>query len=122
MRSSSAVEAPLILCRRHHGAKQVPGWRLEQPEPGLLTWTLPSRRRSTVAPEPYPAQSIPAPKIRPGRLAQVSRTIWSAGDRWSTISPVATNVRVTRAELYTQRIFMGVSPVLRKAWSVPAAI
>jgi Domain of unknown function (DUF222) len=43
------------LCRRHHGAKQALGWRLEQPEPGLLTWTLPSGRRYTVAPEPYPA-------------------------------------------------------------------
>jgi hypothetical protein len=36
-------------------AKQAPGWRLEQPEPGLLNWTLPSGRRYTVAPEPYPA-------------------------------------------------------------------
>jgi Domain of unknown function (DUF222) len=43
------------LCRRHHGAKQAPGWRLEQPEPGLLTWTLPSGRRYTVTPQPYPA-------------------------------------------------------------------
>jgi Domain of unknown function (DUF222) len=43
------------LCRRHHQAKQAPGWRLEQPEPGLLTWTLPSGRRYTIAPEPYPA-------------------------------------------------------------------
>jgi hypothetical protein len=43
------------LCRRHHGAKQAHGWRLEQPEPGLLTWTLPSGRRYTTTPEPYPA-------------------------------------------------------------------
>jgi Domain of unknown function (DUF222) len=43
------------LCRRHHQAKQAPGWRLDQPEPGLLTWTLPSGRRYTVTPEPYPA-------------------------------------------------------------------
>jgi hypothetical protein len=43
------------LCRRHHQAKQQPGWRLDQPEPGLLTWTLPSGRRYTTAPEPYPA-------------------------------------------------------------------
>jgi hypothetical protein len=43
------------LCRRHHGAKQALGWRLEQPEPGLLTWTLPSGRRYAVAQEPYPA-------------------------------------------------------------------
>jgi Domain of unknown function (DUF222) len=42
------------LCRQHHGTKQGPGWRLEQREPGILTWTLPSGRRYTVAPEPYP--------------------------------------------------------------------
>jgi hypothetical protein len=43
------------LCRRHHGAKQAPGWHLDQPEPGLLTWTLPSGRRYTTTAEPYPA-------------------------------------------------------------------
>jgi hypothetical protein len=43
------------LCRRHHQAKQAPGWRLEQPEPGLLTWTTPSGRRYATAAEPYPA-------------------------------------------------------------------
>jgi hypothetical protein len=26
------------------------GWHLSQPEPGLLTWTLPSGRRYTTAP------------------------------------------------------------------------
>jgi hypothetical protein len=35
------------LCRRHHEAKQAPGWRLEQPAPGELTWTTPSGRRYT---------------------------------------------------------------------------
>ena len=43
------------LCRQHHQAKQSPGWRLEQPEPGILTWTLPSGRSYTVTAEPYPA-------------------------------------------------------------------
>jgi hypothetical protein len=43
------------LCRRHHQAKQAPGWHLDQPEPGLLTWTLPSGRRYTSTAEPYPA-------------------------------------------------------------------
>ena len=33
------------LCRRHHQAKQARGWRLDQPEPGTLIWTLPSGRR-----------------------------------------------------------------------------
>jgi Domain of unknown function (DUF222) len=43
------------LCRKHHQSKQAPGWRLDQPEPGILTWTAPSGRRYTTAPEPYPA-------------------------------------------------------------------
>ncbi len=42
------------LCRRHHRAKQAQGWRLTQPEPGILTWTLPCGRQVTVTPEPYP--------------------------------------------------------------------
>jgi hypothetical protein len=42
------------LCRRHHQAKQAPGWRLEQPEPGVLIWHLPHGRSYPVRPEPYP--------------------------------------------------------------------
>jgi hypothetical protein len=42
------------LCRRHHRAKQAQGWRLEQPEPGILIWTLPCGRTVTTMPEPYP--------------------------------------------------------------------
>ena len=42
------------LCRRHHQAKQAPGWRLEQPEPGVLIWYLPHGRSYAVRPEPYP--------------------------------------------------------------------
>jgi hypothetical protein len=43
------------LCRRHHQAKQAPGWHLRQPHPGTLTWTFPSGRTRTVTPPPYPA-------------------------------------------------------------------
>ncbi|MGD0687640.1 MAG: HNH endonuclease signature motif containing protein, partial [Streptosporangiaceae bacterium] len=43
------------LCRRHHAAKQAPGWHLQQPQPGVLTWTFPSGRTRTVTPPPYPA-------------------------------------------------------------------
>ena len=43
------------LCRRHHQAKQAPGWQLDQPEPGVLIWTLPSGRQYTTTAEPYPA-------------------------------------------------------------------
>ena len=32
------------LCRHHHRVKQAEGWRLEQPEPGLLVWHTPSGR------------------------------------------------------------------------------
>jgi hypothetical protein len=42
------------LCRRHHRAKQAPGWRLKQPHPGELIWTLPSGRTCTVSAEPCP--------------------------------------------------------------------
>jgi hypothetical protein len=42
------------LCRRHHEAKQAPGWHLAQPHPGELIWTLPSGRQYTVTQEPYP--------------------------------------------------------------------
>ena len=42
------------LCRRHHQAKQAPGWHLDQPQPGTLVWTLPSGRQYTVTPDPYP--------------------------------------------------------------------
>ena len=41
------------LCRRHHAAKQAPGWHLQQPWPGILVWTLPSGRTRTVIPRPY---------------------------------------------------------------------
>ena len=31
-------------CRRHHRAKQAPGWRVTQPVPGVTRWRLPSGR------------------------------------------------------------------------------
>jgi hypothetical protein len=42
------------LCRRHHKAKQAPGWQLTQPEPGVLIWTTPSGRTYSAHPDPYP--------------------------------------------------------------------
>lgn len=42
------------LCRRHHRAKQAPGWHLAQPEPGTMIWTLPSGRTYRTGPDPYP--------------------------------------------------------------------
>jgi hypothetical protein len=40
-------------CRRHHRAKQAPGWQLEQPEPGVMRWTTPSGRVHTTTPTVY---------------------------------------------------------------------
>jgi Domain of unknown function (DUF222) len=40
-------------CRRHHRAKQAPGWNVEQPEPGVTRWTLPNRRSHTTEPTTY---------------------------------------------------------------------
>lgn len=40
-------------CRRHHRAKQAAGWHLEQPEPGVMRWTLPSGRVYTTTPTVY---------------------------------------------------------------------
>jgi len=42
------------VCRHGHRAKQAPGWHLEQPEPGVLVWTMPSGRTYTTRPDPYP--------------------------------------------------------------------
>jgi uncharacterized protein DUF222 len=42
------------LCRRHHRAKQAEGWHLEQPEPGVLIWRVPSGRSYATTPTEYP--------------------------------------------------------------------
>ena len=42
------------LCRRHHRCKQAEGWRLEQPQPGVLIWRAPSGRSYTTSPTEYP--------------------------------------------------------------------
>jgi hypothetical protein len=41
------------LCRRHHRCKQAEGWRLEQPEPGVLVWRTPSGRSYVTTPTEY---------------------------------------------------------------------
>jgi uncharacterized protein DUF222 len=40
-------------CRRHHKAKQSPGWKVEQSAPGVIRWTLPSGRIHTSHPSSY---------------------------------------------------------------------
>ena len=42
------------LCRRHHRAKQAPGWQLTQPRPGEMRWRLPSGRDYATCADPYP--------------------------------------------------------------------
>jgi hypothetical protein len=41
-------------CRGCHRTKQTPGWRLDQPTPGVFVWHLPNGRRVTSTPDPYP--------------------------------------------------------------------
>ena len=43
------------LCRHHHRCKQAEGWRLDQPEPGVLRWRTPAGRAYTTTPTTYPA-------------------------------------------------------------------
>jgi Domain of unknown function (DUF222) len=43
------------LCRRHHRLKQLRGWDLAQPEPGIFRWTTPAGRSYDIHPDPYPA-------------------------------------------------------------------
>ena len=43
------------LCRHHHRCKQAEGWRLEQPEPGVLVWHTPAGRAYTTTPTQYAA-------------------------------------------------------------------
>jgi hypothetical protein len=41
------------LCRRHHRAKQAPGWHLDQHRPGEMTWRTPSGRVYQTTGDPY---------------------------------------------------------------------
>jgi hypothetical protein len=43
------------LCRHHHRCKQAEGWRLEQPEPGVLVWHTPAGRVYVTGPTQYAA-------------------------------------------------------------------
>jgi hypothetical protein len=43
------------LCRHHHRVKQLQGWRLEQPEPGVLAWVTPSGWTYLTGPTIYAA-------------------------------------------------------------------
>jgi len=40
-------------CRHHHRSKQAPGWRLQQPAPGVFRWTTPSGHTYETRPTRY---------------------------------------------------------------------
>jgi Domain of unknown function (DUF222) len=42
------------FCRTHHKVKQLPGWHVEQPQPGTFRWTRPAGRSYQTQPDPYP--------------------------------------------------------------------
>jgi hypothetical protein len=42
------------LCRTHHQIKQLPGWTLHQPAPGIFKWATPSGRTYTTTPDTHP--------------------------------------------------------------------
>jgi hypothetical protein len=42
------------LCRHHHRCKQSKGWRLTQPQPGVMLWTTPAGRHYRTEPDAYP--------------------------------------------------------------------
>ena len=42
------------LCRHHHRCKQAQGWRLAQPEPGVLAWRTPAGRSYATTPTKHP--------------------------------------------------------------------
>ncbi len=46
------------LCRHHHRIKQLQGWRLEQPEPGVLAWVTPSGWKYITGPTTTQAASV----------------------------------------------------------------
>jgi hypothetical protein len=43
------------LCRAHHILKQLQGWTLTQPRPGVFQWTTPAGRTYTTEPDVHPA-------------------------------------------------------------------
>jgi hypothetical protein len=41
------------LCKKHNLLKERSGWKIEQPQPGTLTFTTPTGKTHTTQPEPY---------------------------------------------------------------------
>jgi hypothetical protein len=47
------------VCRRDHQLKQLPGWTLTQPEPGVFAWITPAGRTYTTGADPTSPTSRP---------------------------------------------------------------
>jgi hypothetical protein len=43
------------LCRRHHRLKQLRGWDLVQPQPGIFRWVTPAGLTYAVQPDRQPS-------------------------------------------------------------------
>jgi hypothetical protein len=41
------------VCHCDHQLKQLPGWTLTQPEPGVFTWITPAGRTYTTGADPH---------------------------------------------------------------------
>jgi len=64
-------------CGTHHKCKHAAGWHLEQPEPGVMRWTLPSGHTRVTYPERYDLQVLAHPTSRVTFVQPGSRRIWS---------------------------------------------
>jgi len=69
-------------CRRHHKAKQSPGWKVEQPEPGITRWTLPNGRTHTTKPTIYSLGVLRRSCLSAGRCATLAGSCIRGGARW----------------------------------------
>jgi hypothetical protein len=72
------------LCRHHHHRKQARGWRLEQPEPGVLIWHTPVGHVYVTRLD-CPAADA---GTTPGAWLRLSRLSWSflsARARWREV-------------------------------------
>jgi hypothetical protein len=59
-----------VLCRRHHRLKtdsdhRPDGWKVQQKQEGILTWTSPTGRRYVTRPRRFPGESLPEPNPPP---------------------------------------------------------
>jgi hypothetical protein len=93
------------VCRRHHRAKQCPGWTVTQPEPGVLIWETPSGRHYRTGPDKY---RIPLPLDGRAR-----RPLEPAGLLTSAPHGFRGTQRRRRRTLHERPDFLGDGPPVR---------